>query len=215
MVTQQVPPSAKHAAPGVEIAFFAKGGDAGARWDRFVDYVSENHPESLRRPVMLAEDATDQVRRAHPRLVPQPAVQIGGEIGGARAQSITVANISDGGMFIRTEDVFLVGSDLRVTLEHPRTRERIPVDCVVRRRTLGSGAGIGVEFRDIDDAHRGALRELMDAAGAARPVQAHCEEVLATKAPRMMNTLPGPGSFGAARIVPAEDSWAGLEELGA
>lgn len=209
MVTQQVAPSEKHAAPGVEIAFFAKEGDESGRWDRFIAHLSEKYPESLRQPVMLARGATDQVRRAHPRRVPASVLHVGA----AGAEAFTVGDISDGGMFIRTEDGFVVGSDLRVTLLHPRTHAKIPLDCVVRRRALGANTGIGVEFRNMDDVQRRALRELMQAAGATHPVRAHCEEILAPAVHRTMETLPGHGTFGGkASIPPAEDSWAGLEE---
>ncbi len=191
MATQIVLPSTKHAAPGVEIAFFAKGGEAGMLWDQFITYLNERHPDSLVQPVMLAREATDQVRRAHPRLVPASPIRI---LGGAETP-LVVGDISDGGMFIKTEKAFAVGSSLRITLQDPRTSATIPVDCIVRRRASGSNAGIGVEFRNLTDDHRAALRALIQGAAAVDPVQAQCEVVLAPMplAPVMMNTLPGIG----------------------
>ena len=89
-------------------------------------------------------------------------------------------------------------------------------DCIVRRRAFGSNAGIGVEFRNVSDAQQAVLTELICANGAANSVHAECEEVLAPPAPRMMNTLPGPGHFGASASIlptaPGEDSWATLDE---
>ena len=211
MVTQIVLPQSKHSAPGVEIAFFAKGGEPGRLWDRFIQHVKEKYPESISRPVVLAQEATDQVRRAHPRVVPATPIEVGSALGPA-----SVGDISDGGMFIKTTEAFAVGTDLRVTLHDPRTRVRIPLDCVVRRRSFGSNAGIGVEFRNLDDAQQTAVAELIRAASPAHSVQAQCEEVFGPPVARMMNTLPGPGHFGAAASLlptaPGEDSWATLDD---
>jgi Tfp pilus assembly protein PilZ len=213
MVTELVLPQSKHSAPGVEIAFFAKGGEPGRIWDQFVRHVRDRYPESVSRPVTLAQQATDQVRRAHPRVVPATPIEVGSSHG---PESMTVGDISDGGMFIRTSKSFTVGTDLRITLRDPRTHARIPVDCIVRRRAFGSNGGIGVEFRNVNDAQQAVLTELMRTAGPAHSVQAVCEEVLAPPVQRMMNTLPGPGRFGAAVSIlptaPGEDSWATLDE---
>jgi Tfp pilus assembly protein PilZ len=192
MATQIVLPRVKNAAPGVEIAFFAKGGEAGMLWDQFITHLNEAHPESLSRPVMLAREATDQIRRAHPRLLPASPIQI---IGGG-ASTLTIGDISDGGMFIKTNESFVVGSDLRITLHDPRTGAALPVDCIVRRRASGANAGIGVEFRNMKDEQRAILRTFMQAASPVEPVQAKCEVVLAPVAPRMMTTLPGMGLLG-------------------
>jgi hypothetical protein len=166
MVTRRVPPRTLDIAPGVEIAFFAKGGDASAAWDRFIAYLGEVHPESRREPIVLARGATDQVRRAHRRLVPRSRFRIEGE--GAR--SFTVGDVSAGGMFLTTDDDSLpVGSDLRLTLVPPRSSERVAIDCVVRRRGSGGKRGIGVEFRNLDTPQRRALKDVMHAAGAVPP----------------------------------------------
>ncbi len=221
MVTQIVLPSTAHAAPGVEIAFFAKGGEAGRLWDEFVSHLREHHPESLTRPVMLAQNATDQVRRAHPRVVPHSPIRIRAKRKEASGQvetdaadeSLTIGDISDGGMFIKTQSAFVVGSDLRVTLQDPRTFAVMAVDCIVRRRAFGTNAGIGVEFRNLNTDQRDVLHELMQFAGGTHAVAAHCEEVLTPNGPRMMDTLPGPGSHARKHPVAAtEDSWAMLDE---
>jgi Tfp pilus assembly protein PilZ len=213
MVSQLVSSDTKNTAPGAEIAFFAKGGESGRLWDEFVQYVREKHPEAASSPVKfaVARDATDQIRRAHPRIVPSIPIAIGSARG---ASPLSVGDISDGGMFIRTNEAFAVGSDLRVTLQDPRTLAPIPLDCIVRRRATGPNAGIGVEFRNMSAAQRDAVKALVLAAGSVPPpVPARSEEVRASRGPRMMQTLPGPGYFGAApSIAPKEDSWASIDE---
>jgi hypothetical protein len=166
MVTRRVPPRTLYAAPGVEVAFFAKGGAASAAWDRFINHICEVHPESRSEPVLLAQGATDQVRRAHRRLVPRSRFRIDGEGAG----SFTVGDVSTGGMFLTTDDDSLsVGSDLRLTLVPPRSSERVAIDCIVRRRTSVGRRGVGVEFRSLDAPQRRALKDLMHAAGALPP----------------------------------------------
>jgi hypothetical protein len=163
MVTRRVPPRTLHAPPGVEVAFFAKGGDASATWDRFINHLCEVHPESRTEPVVLAHGATDQVRRAHRRLVPRSRFRIEGD--GAR--SFTVGDVSTGGMFLATDDdSLLVGSDLRLALVPPRSSERVAIDCIVRRRASVGRRGVGVEFRSLDARQRRVLKDLMHAAGA-------------------------------------------------
>jgi Tfp pilus assembly protein PilZ len=205
MVTQIVLPNAAHAAPGVEIAFFAKGGESGALWDEFLNYLLEAHPECLTQPVMLAQNATDQVRRAHPRVVPQALIQVQAKHDDVE-ETLPVGDISNGGMFIKTHDAFVVGSDLRVTLQDPRSRAMIAVDCIVRRRAFGSNAGIGVEFHNLNAEQTAVLHELMEFAGQTQSVPAKCEEVVAPDAPRAL--VP----FKKRSVAATEDSWAMLDE---
>ena len=61
MVTNTVASNA-HVVPGVEIVFYAKSRDAGARWERFIQYLERTHPQSKERPVLLARDAADPIR---------------------------------------------------------------------------------------------------------------------------------------------------------
>jgi Tfp pilus assembly protein PilZ len=195
MVTEVIPATTKHAAPGVEIAFFAKGGEAGQLWDEFIAFVRESHPESLVRPITLAEGATDQIRRAHPRFHSMFPI----ELDSVGAESATVGDISQGGMFIRTREEFVIGSNLRITITDPSTQAKAQVYCVVRRRASGANPGIGVEFRDMNDSQRQFLGEVMrvarESAPASAPVMACCEELRARPAPRIMQTYQGPAGF--------------------
>jgi hypothetical protein len=116
-------------------------------------------------------------------------------------------------MFIKTPDAFQVGSDLRITLEDPRTRARIPIDCIVRRRAFGADTGIGVEFREMTDAQRAVIQELMSAAAASQPVPAFCEEIPGAAPPRIMQTQSDPGLFGGpAALMPSDDSWDSIDQ---
>jgi hypothetical protein len=80
MIIRDAPPSRKHAAPGVEIAFFANGGAASGAWDRFIAYLCEVHPESRHRPVLLVPPGTsDRIRPAQTRRAPTAPLPIDAE----------------------------------------------------------------------------------------------------------------------------------------
>jgi hypothetical protein len=211
MVTQIVLPQDKAGVPGVEIAFFAKTGDPSRIWDQFINHVRERYPESIERPVVLSKDAIDQTRRAHPREAPASTVRIEAMHG---AESPVVTDISKGGMFVETSEPYSVGSDLRVTLTDSRSDAKFPLDCVVRRRTFGTGGGIGLEFCNMTDARRAGLQQFLDASGRKLPVHASLTEVRVQRAPQqMMATLPGTGSSSRfPSTSPSEDSWATLDE---
>jgi hypothetical protein len=171
----------------VEIEFFAKDGPDGHLWDQFIQHVREAYPESVTRSVMLAEGVTDQARRSHPRV--SPTIPIGAM---GSATEMLVGDLSLGGMFLVTAEVFDVGSSLRVTLEDPRTRTRMRFDCAVRRRVSGARQGIGVEFVNLNEGHRAVLTELVRAAGNAGAVPVQCETVAAPRAPlNRKKTIPG------------------------
>jgi PilZ domain len=196
-------------APGVEIAFFAKAGDAGGLWDQFIEYVRVEHPAAREIPIVLTERATDQTRRAHPRRAAAPSILVVPSDGDA---VLSLGDISAGGMFLKTEQDFVVGADLRVTLLSSRTSARLRLDCIVRRRTSGSDAGIGVEFRNMTDETRAELSEFLHLAenDDAAPSS---EKIFAPRAQVLMNTLPGSG---AARylpsVAPSAAAWASLDE---
>jgi Tfp pilus assembly protein PilZ len=163
VVTRMVPPSPDHAAPGAQITFFAKDGNAGHAWDDFIAFLGAKHPESLVQTVKLGQRAVDQVRRMAPRVDAALAIRI--ESRGE--ETVAVDNISHGGMFIRTRESFSVGAGFRVLVPHPRTFAAIAVECVVRRVVSGENAGVGVEFQNVTHMQRELLKELVQIASAA------------------------------------------------
>jgi len=197
-------------APGVEIAFFAKDGDAGRVWDQFIEYVRMEHPAAREIPIVLAESATDQTRRAHPRRPVAPSILVVPPDGDA---PLSLGDISEGGMFLKTDQDFVVGAGLRVTLLSSRSSARLRLDCIVRRRTSGSDAGIGVEFRDMTDETRAELTEFLCLAENEDAAEVSSQKVFAPRTQLLMNTLPGAG---AARyfpsVVPSAAAWVSLDE---
>lgn len=211
MVTRIVFPNVSDHPPGVEIAFFAKGGEAGRAWDDFFAYIRQQYPVSLSQPIMLAPDATDQVRRAHPRMIPQALIRV--QATSERGEeTLTVRDVSDGGMFITTQSAFVVGSELRVTLENPRTGATTEVECTVRRRTFGTDGGIGVSFRNMNDERRAILRELVQTEGNAQAVATACEELSTPFFSQLVISSRGGSRRTVAPAAPLEDSWALMDQ---
>ena len=69
---------------------------------------------------------------------------------------IVTADVSRGGMFLRTGLDVAIGSELRLFVAHPQTGLTFAVDTVVRRRVESppERAGLGVEFVGLDDRRR-------------------------------------------------------------
>jgi hypothetical protein len=84
MVANTVIPKNEHAAPGVEIVFYANDGAASARWERFTQYLIKSHPQSAETPVLLARDAIDPVER------------------GAFVDDVRAVDVTPNGMFLKT-----------------------------------------------------------------------------------------------------------------
>jgi Tfp pilus assembly protein PilZ len=146
-------------APGVGLQLYALSGEARQRWERFVQWVAKNHPDSLEAPVKAAASAPDTVNRQFPRI--RMALSV-------RAQSIRdldpilTRDVSRGGMFLRTGFDVAIGSELRLLVTHPLTGRTVAVDAVVRRRVdqPPEGAGLGVEFFGLDEERREAFVEV-------------------------------------------------------
>jgi Tfp pilus assembly protein PilZ len=146
-------------APGVGLQLYAVSGEARQRWDRFVQWVATNHPDSLEAPVKPAAEAPDTVHRQFPRIRMALAV---------RAQSIrelgpiVTEDVSLGGMFLRTGLDVAIGSELRLLVTHPLTGHTVAVDAVVRRRVdhPPERAGLGVELFGLDEERREAFVEV-------------------------------------------------------
>ncbi len=185
MVANTVRPPAAHAVGGVEVVFFAKSADGNARWDRFIRFLEETHPESIDRPVMLARDVSEPVDRY------------------AFVDEFSAVDVLPGGMFLATTQRFAVGSDVRVTLIDTKTTELRTIDCVVRRRTMGTDQGIGLEYRNMTSDGWADLATFLRGSEGPRSLRAELHVVRAPYTPMTMQTLPGPWSNDA---VPAPGS---------
>ncbi len=145
--------------PGAGLQLYAVSGEARQRWDRFVQWVGQSHPESLETPVKAAAQAPDTVNRQYPRIRRELSV---------RAQSIrdlhllVTEDVSRGGMFLRTGIDLAIGSEVRLLVAHPLTGQTVALDTVVRRRVEHppDRAGLGVELFGLDEKRREEFAEL-------------------------------------------------------
>jgi hypothetical protein len=199
MVANTVMPAGAHAVPGVELAFFAKGGEANKRWDRFIQYLRRTHPEAANRPVVLSRDAMEPIERY------------------AFVDQFHSVDVSPTGMFVATRQRFAVGTDVQITLIDVDTKEQRAVDCLVRRRTAGGEEGIAVEYRNMTSRGWDDLVTFLRGADGGRALRAELRVVRAPCAQMAMQTLPGPWSSDA--VPPSsrsstDDSWSLPPETG-
>jgi PilZ domain len=172
---------AKDALPGVEVTFFAKSGEASGHWDSFIQHVRDAYPESMRRPVLLGQDEARRTPRA-------PAGSDG------RARTAVIGEINGNGMFLKTDESFAVGANLAVVLSDPRSSANVKLECIVLRRALGTGRGLGLQFRNMTNDARAKVKEVIRGAGSKKEVGVQCREMRATPPQDRMNTIPGAGS---------------------
>jgi hypothetical protein len=201
MVANIVRPQSPHAVSGVEIVFFAKSDDGQARWDRFIKYLRETHPQALERPVMLARDVAEAVERY------------------AFVDDFSAVDVLPGGMFLATEQRFAVGTDVRVTLVDSATAKQRTIDCVVRRRMTGTEKGIGVEYRNMTSEAWENLTTFLREFEEKRTLRAEVHIVRAPYAPMTMQTLPGPWSNDepappSVSTVASDERWSSPPESG-
>lgn len=156
MAVFSVPPGTAGRTPGVGVQLYALGDEVRQRWERFVRWVAETHPEGAAPRNPPGPAAPDPVHRRFPRVartltVRTPSVD--------DLQVLVTRDVSRGGKFLRTSLDVPVGSALRLLVAHPRTGQTFAVDAIVRRRVEGppERAGIGVEFVGLDDQRREAL----------------------------------------------------------
>ena len=207
MVTEIVLPQSKHSAPGVENRFLREGGEPGRLWDHFLRHVRERYPESASRPVTLAQEATDQVRRAHPRVVPATPIEVGSAHG---SKSMIVGDISDGGMFIKTSESFTVGSD---SPHHPPAPAHA---CANSGQLHRASAGIRLERRD----RRGVSERERRAAGRAHgaDMRQRCRQLRPRRVRGGARSSGAPDdehpagsrSFRRVGLDPTDSAWRGL-----
>lgn len=144
--------------PGVGLQLYGLGGQPEAAWHAFIREVAAQQPEAGRPAVELQAPAVaDPVRRHYPRV----AVRL--RVLPRNLDSLLemwTRDVSRGGMFIETEHALAEGEALEVDVVHPQSSATFTLPCVVRRIARGSaGRGVGVEFRELDEARRAAFQE--------------------------------------------------------
>jgi hypothetical protein len=149
--------------PGSGVALYANGPDVLRRWETFVRTVSDKHPESLERDVLLGDpgESTQHVRRRYQRFEVEITFKaFFDEVDDLVA--MYTRDVSKGGMLIATDLTLAVGARIHVNLVHPATHAEFPLACVVRRVVNdSSGRGLGVEFADLDEDARQHLWEFV------------------------------------------------------
>ena len=139
MVTRQVP-ARDGLPPGLGVLLYALQPAARRRWNRFVESL-EAGPPTLAAPVA----------RHDPRF--PVSLQV-------RLQSMDdmnvmyTRNVSRGGLFVGTALDIAEGTETRVSVIHPKTREHFVLDAVVRWRRTAPNPGIGLEFVGLTDQRR-------------------------------------------------------------
>lgn len=146
---------ARGRSPGVGIEFYGFDGEPRQRWEQFVRWIAQHHPESEDRPVAPGQPV-DPVQRRFVRQRAELRVQL--EALDSVVELIT-GDISQGGMFIRTDLPLNVGTEVSVQLVYGSAS--FPVDCVVRRRVFGTEAGVGVEFLNMNESMRRKLADFV------------------------------------------------------
>src|SRR5204862_265473 len=61
-------------------------------------------------------------------------------------------DVSKGGVFVPTSHHVPIGTEVQISMIHPKTEHSFDLEAVVRRRTTGDNAGIGLEFVRLTDA---------------------------------------------------------------
>lgn len=100
--------------------------------------------------------------RCSPRLMLRLEVELGT---GPKLWMCQTENISESGMLVRTNQLLLVGAEVRVAIMLPICEDPIKIKAEVVRHTnpkLETIRGVGLRFLELDGAERAALREYLD-----------------------------------------------------
>jgi hypothetical protein len=141
--------------PGMGIQFYAMSPDQRDRWRRFIRFAASG--SGVAAPT-AAPAAPPPIRRAHPRHDVAFQVLLRSE---RDLLTLATQNVSQGGMFVSTALELPAGTQLGLSLVHPRTGEHFPLEAVVRWRGFAPVAGLGLEFVAFDADRRAELLEFI------------------------------------------------------
>jgi Tfp pilus assembly protein PilZ len=162
MVVHSITPEASAGrVPGAGIQLYGVGAKIRDQWARYVMALRDQHPDAAARPVRVEvarPGAPEPVNRLHARFAASLQVR-------ARTVDELIAtytrDISRGGTFLVTELSLAAGDKLHVELVHPDNGEGFALEGVVRRVVRD---GVGVEFRDLDEAKQQAFWTFVESA---------------------------------------------------
>lgn len=152
--------------PGIGIQFYALATADRKRWIHYVREVAAKAAPAPAvapaRPVRVLPPPLphppEPVRRQYPRhaMVLEVLLHSVDDL-----RTFYSRNVSKGGLFVATTLEVLEGTVMKVSIIHPRSRERFRLQAVVRRRVTAGDAGLGLEFAAIDDGRREEFQEFI------------------------------------------------------
>jgi Tfp pilus assembly protein PilZ len=146
--------------PGVGLALYGLGRDAQEKWDRFIDWARTNVPEAGERATLLVRG--ERVEPVRARSVDHAAV-LRVEVGSLEDLLLMhFRDLSQGGMFLVTDERFSVGDALGLQVIHPHSGDVFELSCVVRRVAHDTSVrGLGVELTDVDEERKQRFYEFI------------------------------------------------------
>ncbi|MBN1959638.1 MAG: PilZ domain-containing protein [Deltaproteobacteria bacterium] len=149
---------------GAGVELYGNGPDELLLWKKFILELEQRFPQAIEQKLMLDSNLNPNKttnfpneRRRFQRF--ETEFQVRGYFGEiADLVLMYTRDISKGGMFIKTNALLEIGSEIELQLVHPVTHLQFPVSCVVRRIVSDrSNRGMGVEFVNLDDHRRNQL----------------------------------------------------------
>jgi hypothetical protein len=156
--------------PGIGIQFYALAAADRKRWVQFVRSIAPAAPKPVEPPRPLAvvppapavppplPSPPEPVRRRYPRHAVALQVLLHSV---DDLRTFYTRNVSRGGLFVATTLEVPEGTAMRVSIIHPKSRERFTLDAVVRRRGDARDPGLGLEFAALDEARREEFQEFI------------------------------------------------------
>lgn len=154
--------------PGIGLQFYGNGRDTLERWGRHIQHVRDTLPGAADRTVFafnVDRAPPEPIRRRYERVAAVLEVRV---VTVDELLTIHSRDVSKGGMFVMADRACKVGEQLVLEVVHPETAAVFPLPSVVRREVRERGAGLAVEFLDLDDAARAAFWEFVSA-GLQKP----------------------------------------------
>jgi Tfp pilus assembly protein PilZ len=175
MVARNVP-ARDGLAPGIGIQFYALATADRKRW---IHYVREAAASAQAAPVPAPGVAAAMVPEPPPptsvippplphppepvrRQYPRHAVALQVLLHSVDdLRTFYTRNVSKGGLFVATTLDVAEGTDMRVSVIHPKSHERFTLAAVVRRRGDAGDPGLGLEFAALDEVRREEFQEFI------------------------------------------------------
>lgn len=145
--------------PGIGVQFYGVGADLLRVWTNYLQLLRERHPDSEAQTVVVtvpSAPSPEPLRRKHQRFAAVLEVRVQTL---AELTKMFTRDISKGGAFLATNDVFAAGDRLFVELVHPQTEDVYGLECTVRRSVRD---GVGVEFEGFDDTVMASLKDFVE-----------------------------------------------------